>query len=82
MKQLIEEKTKDIYHLDNYHEVVGTLVNISEEENQTILTFKKEIKIALPFYQECLHELKGRIGERVSLLRTDIPDKPYVLRGD
>jgi hypothetical protein len=81
-KQFKEEKLQKIHYLSNYNEIIGVLAKISEDEDWAILNFKEEVRIAVPLDQELLNKLKGKVGKRIGLLKTDIPGKTYLIRRD
>jgi hypothetical protein len=70
--------------LKPWEEVVGTLDKIETSETQTIAlltcTYSKQIAIALPKNQPDTNELGKLLGQKIRILKTDIPDKPIIIR--
>jgi hypothetical protein len=66
-----------IYRLAYFEEAVGILHEIMEQDGAIIALIGK-IRLALP--QELEQSLRPLIGQKISILRTDIPDKQYLFR--
>ena len=66
--------------LGEFEEVIGILQEISEKEGRMTLSFNNGIKIILSPDLQLKKSLRKRKGKRISLLRTDIEDKPYLMR--
>lgn len=60
-----------------YEEAVGILHELSEEEGMLIARISK-ITLALP--SEMADKLMPFLGQRIGILRTDIPMKEYLVR--
>lgn len=63
--------------LEPYSEVVGTLNESSFHEGVLIATVGR-ISITLP--SDLADRIRSLIGQRVAILRTDIPNKQYLCR--
>lgn len=76
--------THEETHLNTWDEAVGRLDKVEESETQIIalLTciYKKQMAIALPKDKPETKELKKLIGKKISILRTDNPEKPLIIR--
>jgi hypothetical protein len=71
-------------HLQPWQEATGTLDKIENSETQTIAlltcTVKKRIAIPLPKDQLETQKLHQLIGQKITILKTDIPEKPLIIR--
>jgi hypothetical protein len=67
----------ETYRLSFYEECVGVLNNLNEE-NGLLIALIGKISLVLPLELE--EKMRPHIGKRFSILRTDIPSKPYLLR--
>lgn len=63
-----------------WEEVNGILQHITVNENESamVLNFTHE-QITVPFNLQLKHELETKTGRSISILRTDIEEKPYLL---
>ena len=75
MKQSIDSKR--VRFLEPYEEIVDTLGELSFIEGLLIGRFGT-ITIAIPFDME--DRIRPFVGQKLALLRTDIPEKPYLFR--
>lgn len=66
-----------LYHLHPYEEAVGPLTELKGGEGLFTARIGR-LNIVLP--EEMKETLKHHIGQRIAILRTDLPDKPYLLR--
>ena len=66
-----------MYRLDYFEEIVGILHEIMNQDDTPIALVGK-IQLALP--AELEKSLRPLIGQKVAILRTDIPDKRYLFR--
>lgn len=66
-----------MYRLDYFEEIVGILHEIMNQDDTPIALVGK-IQLALP--AELEKSLRPLIGQKVAILRTDIPDKQYLFR--
>ena len=66
-----------IYRLSQFEEGAGILHEIVEQDGDLIALIS-EIHLALPLDME--ESLRPLIGQRITILRTDIPGKQYILR--
>ena len=67
----------ETYRLSFYEECVGVLNNLNEE-NGLLIALIGKISLALPLELE--EKMRPYIGKRVSLIRTDIQGKQYLIR--
>ena len=77
--------SNQILKLRLWEEFSGVLqnVDIKADEGLTIASFSQGNQLVMPFTLHLKEELGKRIGQRISLLHTDIIDKNYlVLKGD
>ena len=66
-----------IYSLRNYEEAVGDLTDINIQDGLLLVQIGK-VKLSLPAYM--VDSLKPLLGQRIAILRTDIPNKSYLIR--
>ena len=71
------EICSEIYRLGYYEEVVGLLEHLEEMDGSLIAKIGK-VRIILPLSFE--PRLRPLIGQRTAILRTDLPEKPYLYR--
>jgi hypothetical protein len=71
-------------HLNFWEEAVGVLDKVENSETQTIAlltcTYKKQIAIPLPKNQPETKKLQKLLGKKIAILKTDIPNKPIIIR--
>lgn len=67
----------EVHRLGIWEEGVSVLNNLEVREEVLFAGFNK-IVLALPLEME--ERMRPYIGKRVSVLRTDIPDRPYLFR--
>jgi hypothetical protein len=67
----------DLYQLRPFEEAVGTLTEIVEDQG-TLLAKIGRINLILPISME--EKLRSCQGLRIGILRTDIIEKPYLMR--
>jgi hypothetical protein len=68
---------KEFRRLVPYEECAGYLKELSEHDGALVAHIGK-IHLALP--PELEQSLRPLIGQMITILRTDIPDKPYLFR--
>lgn len=70
--------------LEPWQEAVGTLDKLETSETQTIAlltcNYEKQLAIALPKDQRETEELNTLIGRKISILKTDNPQKPIIIK--
>lgn len=81
-----EEALKEIY-LQPWEEIVGTLKKIKVENNQTtaVIRCNKQLNLAISYLNgtreaEILQALNKLLGKKVAILRTDMSEKPILVR--
>ena len=71
-------------HLAPWQEAIGTLDRIETSETQTIAlltcTYKRQIAIPLSKNQPETQKLQKLLGQKIRILKTDIPEKPLIIR--
>jgi hypothetical protein len=75
MKQSIN--LKRVRFLEPYEEIVGTFDELSMTEGLLVARFKT-MAIALPIDME--DRIRPFVGQKIGILRTDIPEKLYLFR--
>jgi len=68
---------KKVYRLGPYQENAGILECI-EYQGEALLARIGKLDLMLPIEMDV--QLKPLIGQRIAILRTDLPDRPYLLR--
>ena len=63
-----------------WSEAVGNVKEIKEEGDIAILSLEGVGDIAIKNDKSLISKLKKAIGQRIGILRTDIPGRKYVLR--
>ena len=66
-----------MYSLRNYEEAVGDLTDISIQDGLLLVQIGK-VKLSLPGYM--VDSVEPLLGQRIAILRTDIPNKSYLIR--
>jgi hypothetical protein len=67
--------------LDPWEEACGTLKAVRDEGINLVLDFGKfSIKLRSNESAAIRNRLESKIGLRIAVLRTDLPDRPVVLR--
>ena len=64
-----------IYRLDCFEEAAGVLHELTEKED-VIIAHIGQILLSLPLDME--QSLRPLISQRITILRTDHPDKPFL----
>lgn len=77
MLSTIESTPLKLYRLAYFEEVAGILHSITENEGILIAHLGK-LRLALPLDME--ENLRQLIGQTITILKTDIPDKTYLIR--
>ena len=72
-----ESNPPKLYRLACFEEVAGVLHELTENE-EIIVAHIGKIHLALPLDME--EHLRPLIGQRISILHTDIPEKKYLYR--
>ena len=71
-------------HLVPWQEAIGILDRLETSETQAIAlltcTYKRQIAIPLSKNQPETKKLQNLIGQKIRILKTDIPDKPIIIR--
>ncbi len=73
---IFTDEISEIKILEEYEEATGVLLDVKPVRGSVVLVFRG-FSIALPSDYEVL---KTMVGRRISVLRTDLPDKPYAIR--
>lgn len=67
--------------LDPWEEARGTLMAVKDEGIYLVLDFGKfSIRLRSNESTAIRNRLKSKIGSRIGVLRTDLPDRPLVMR--
>jgi len=66
--------------LELWQEAVGVLKNIKKEGDFTVLNLGSVGDLILRSDGVLISKLKKLMGERIGILRTDVPGKEYILR--
>lgn len=64
--------------LKNWEEVLGILEKVDTHDGEAVLTIG-DIEVIIPDLT-LVKNLGGRIGERIGILRTDLPGKEFLFR--
>ena len=67
----------EFYRLGHYEEALGSFEDLEEIDGSLIAKIGK-IRIILP--QSLEQSLRQLVGQRIAILRTDIPQKEYLFR--
>jgi len=86
MEQMLLSKRKEV-KLQPWEEIVGTLKTI-ENDTETItaiISYTQNLEIALPYPKDTteantIQNLNKHLGKKIAILKTDIPDKPIIIR--
>lgn len=70
------DELNDVRILQEYEEAIGTLLEVRDLENSTMLIFRT-FSIVLPSNSI---DFEHMIGKRISVLRTDLKDRPYMIK--
>ena len=70
-------KANEIYRLCLWEEAVGKLEEIKEKDGDCVALIGK-IRIAIPY--ELKQRLQPHLGRRITILRTDLPQKQFLVR--
>lgn len=66
--------------LELWQEAVGKIEEVKEEGEIAILNLENVGKVAINNDRQLISKLKKAIGQRIGILRTDIPGHEYILR--
>ena len=77
MLSTIESTPLKLYRLTYFEEVAGILHSLTENEGILVAHLGK-LRLALPLDME--ENLRQLIGQTITILKTDIPDKTYLIR--
>lgn len=66
-----------LYRLHPYEEAVGLLKEL-EENQESIIAQLGHLNVILPKSMD--EKLRSHLGQRIAILRTDLPNKLYLLR--
>ena len=71
---------EEVKTLQPWEEIEGLLqcVNVEEYSGTIVLDFGHE-RVGMPFNSKLKNELETKMGRNISLLRTDMGDKPYLI---
>lgn len=72
-----ESNPPKLYHLDFFEEAVGILHELTENEGIVVAHIGK-IHLGVPL--DMKDSLKPLVGQRISILKTNIPEKEYLFR--
>jgi len=78
MRDIITEGINEPRILHEYEEAIGVLLEVRELEDTIVLIFRT-FSIILPS-TDITKDLESMAGKRIAVLRTDLPNKPYVVR--
>ena len=76
-------KNNERFHLMPWTEIIGKLHGISRDDNYLFLEIDHKV---IPFRRDSMEALYIQekievfMGKSIALLRTDIPDKPFLVR--
>jgi len=73
----MSEKVNNISQLHPFEEVIGVLHELIEDGGVLVARIG-EICVALPWELE--ERINGLIGHKIGVLRTDLLEKPYLMR--
>ena len=78
----IATKSKKTYFLDLWEEISGILQNIflDKKNNELVVELNFVTKIVIPLDADIEKKLNKWKGKKIGILRTDLPEKLYVLR--
>ena len=62
--------------LELWSEAVGLLLDVTD----STLIFDRFVLVITPFEYESIKHIKNLVGDVISILRTDIPGKEYIIR--
>ena len=65
------------HRLSPYEECAGPIKRLFDEDG-ALIALVGNTHLCLPI--EMKHDLQHLMGQRIAILRTDIPDKPYLFR--
>jgi hypothetical protein len=72
---------RNIIILEPWGEVCETLRNVIEDEPYLVLDFGKfQVRLFSDMAKDIRCRLDEEIGNEIAILRTDLPDKPLLLR--
>ena len=77
MHNMIELNSPKLHHPACFEEVAGILHGLTEDEGILVADIGK-IHLALPIGMK--ESLQPLIGQKITILRTDIPNKTYLFR--
>jgi len=66
-----------VYRLSLYEECAGPIKRLFDEDG-ALIALVGNTHLCLPI--EMKHDLKHLMGQRIAILKTDIPDKTYLFR--
>ena len=70
-------------YLEPWTEIKGKLLKISQDEQYFYLDFDGSILVLRKEFTESVfneEDLSGFVGKEIAILRTDIPEKPLIVR--
>jgi len=70
--------SQSVIRLRRWEEYIGTLTQIERDGQESLLHFKNGDSLSLPVKVD--EELQEKIGEKLAVIRTDIPNKEYLWR--
>jgi len=69
--------------LKEWHEAIGKLTGVKEEKDTITIEFTTVWSVKVPkASDDLIKKLKGMIGKKIGVLRTDIPGREILLRED
>ena len=71
---------ENCYILKAWEEYIGKLVKVEKKNDRGYLHFSNGVVVIVP--EELATKLGDKVGRRIAVLRTDLPDKQYLWRED
>jgi len=78
MRNIVTNEINEPRILHEYEEAAGILLDVKALEGATVLIFRT-FSIILPS-TDSTKDLEDMIGKRIAVLRTDLLNKPYIVR--
>ena len=73
-------KSMKVIELKPWEEFTGIFQDVEEEKGKIIIYFNQGNGISLPAGSQLKKKLKNMIGKKIAILRTDLENKPYLIR--
>ncbi len=71
------EYSKNLYQLHSFEEAIGVLHGLADDGGILVAEIG-DVHVALPWELE--EVIRGSVGQRIGVLRTDLPGKAYLWR--